>query len=152
MRRSLGWISLVYLPHLLEEAMTGMHDDPIIVAAWAQLSGLEPRHATYLVFQFMLALLLATSLAWSHGPLLQRVVLTVLSLSLLAESHHLARAIASSTWNSGLATSLIMPFVGALVLHRTFHRRKNPSCSNTSSSPWASRAWSSGSPPSSPPT
>ena len=55
MNRALAVASAFYLPHLLEEALTGMHDDALIVAAFAPLANLEPRHAAYLVFQLTFA-------------------------------------------------------------------------------------------------
>lgn len=38
MRRLLGLALVLYLPHLAEEALLGMHDDPIIRAAWTHFS------------------------------------------------------------------------------------------------------------------
>jgi len=118
MKRALGLIGAVYVPHLIDEALTGMHDDPLIVAAYTPLARLEPRHASYLVFQIMLSVALAMTFAWSRGRNAQRVVIALLGLALLAESHHVIRALVTLSYDSGLVTSLPMPFVGVLVLTR----------------------------------
>jgi hypothetical protein len=118
--RWLGLVLLVYLPHLVEEALTGMYDDPIIAYAFAPLAHLSPRHATYLVFQAMLLLLLATAWLTSLAPHGPRVVLALLGVALLAESHHVVRAIGSHAYNSGLVTSVPMPIVGALAIAHAF--------------------------------
>jgi Protein of unknown function with HXXEE motif len=120
MKRTLALIGAVYVPHLVEEAVTGMHDDRLIVAAYGPLSQLEPRHASYLVFQIMLAIAIGMTLAWSRGERGQRVVVALLGLALLAESHHVLRALVTLSYNSGLLTSLPMPFIGALAFARAF--------------------------------
>lgn len=120
MRRELALIGAVYVPHLVEEALTGMHDDRLIVSAYTPLSRLEPRHATYLVFQIMMVVSLAMTLAWSRGGNARRAVIGVLGIALLAESHHSIRALATMSYDSGLVTSIPMPFIGALVLWRAF--------------------------------
>ena len=73
MRPQRGLIELLalataaYVPHLIEEALTGMHDDPLVVAALAGLAQLSTRHAAYLVFQAMFVLVLASTLAFALG-------------------------------------------------------------------------------------
>jgi Protein of unknown function with HXXEE motif len=114
-RRELLLVTLVYTPHLLEEALTAMHDDPLIVAAYAPLSHLSARHASYLVFQVMLAMSLGIAVLVTLGHRGRAVVLATLAFSLLCESHHAVRALVSLTYNPGLVTSLPMPFVGAYV-------------------------------------
>jgi hypothetical protein len=120
MRRWLGLCLAAYAPHLLEEALTRMHDDPLIVAAFEPLSHLSPRHATYLVFQIMFTLLLSATLVFSLGGRPQRVLMALIAFAMLSEAHHVIRALASFQYNSGLVTSLPMPVVGALVLRRVF--------------------------------
>ena len=115
------WFALclaVYVPHVLEEALTGMCDDPIIAAAYRPLAQLSPRHASYLVFQVMLLLLLVALLIVSLGERGQRVVLGALAVALLCESHHLLRAALSLRYNPGLFTALPMPAVGAVALRK----------------------------------
>ena len=115
------WLLLVlaaYAPHLVEEALTGMSDDPLIVAAYAPFAGLSARHAAYLVFQLMLALSLGVALLTSLGGRAHVVLLAGLALALLAESHHVLRALVTHTYNSGLVTSLWMPIVGALLARK----------------------------------
>jgi len=118
-----AWLALAlagYAPHLAEESLTGMHDDPLIVAAFRPLSDLSARHATYLVFQIMLLLLLGTTLLFSLGGRPQRLVMLLLGVALLAESHHVIRALGTLQYNSGLATSLPLPVTGVLLLRRVF--------------------------------
>jgi len=122
--------------HLLEEALTGMHDDPIIVAAYAPFAPLGARHAAYLIFQVTFALGLLACALVALGA--RRIVAFAFGLVLLAESHHVLRAIYTHSANSGLVTSLALPVLGALLLGKL-------ACSTTSSSPWESVASSSGS-------
>jgi hypothetical protein len=117
-KRWLGLSLAVYVPHLIEEALTGMHDDPLLAAALGLLSALSARHAAYLVFQLMFVLLLVTTLLFSLGGRAQRLVMIALGLAMLAEAHHGIRAIATLHYNSGLATSLPLPVVGALLVRR----------------------------------
>jgi hypothetical protein len=115
------WLLLVlavYAPHLVEEALTGMHDDPIIVAAFTPFASLSARHAAYLVFQLMLALSLGVALLTSLGGPSHVVLRAGLAVALVAESHHILRALVAHTYNSGLITSLPMPVVGALLARR----------------------------------
>jgi hypothetical protein len=130
-KRLLLVAALAQLVHLTDEALTGMHDDPIIAAAYAPLAPLGPRHAAYLVFQITFALAVIAALS---PP---RLVHFVLGLALVAEGHHVIRAICTHHVNSGLFTSFPLPILGALV------------CFITSSSPWASAASSSALPRSS---
>ena len=123
MNRLLAIVLAFYLPHLLEEAITGMHDDPWIVAAYAPLAHLGARHAAYLVFQITFALGLVVTLLYAHGGSARRWVMGLLGLALLAEMHHPLRALVALSWNSGLATSLPLPFVAALVLHQVVTSR-----------------------------
>ena len=67
MTRWLGLCLAVYAPHLLEEALTRMYDDPLIVYAFEPLSHLSTRHSTYLVFQMMLAVALGMTFLFSLG-------------------------------------------------------------------------------------
>jgi hypothetical protein len=115
MNRWLGIAVAVYLPHLLEEALMGMHDDPLIVAAFAPLSQLSARHATYLCFQIMLAVLLAVAYLVGRGGFGRTLVLSGIALALLGESHHLVRALWTLHYNPGLFTAAPMPVVGALL-------------------------------------
>ena len=118
MTRWLALLLLVYAPHLLEEALTGMHDDPLIVAAFAPLALLSSRHAAYLVFQIMLAFSLGMALLVSVGERARPFLLAGLALALLCESHHVLRSLVSHAYNPGLVTSLPMPIVGIVVLAR----------------------------------
>ena len=105
-----------YVPHITEEALTGMHDDPGIVLALAPLASLSPRHAAYLTFQVMMLLLLATTLAFARGGKARLFVVGVLGASLVGEGHHLVHALFTLSYNSGLVTSLPMPLAGAFIL------------------------------------
>jgi hypothetical protein len=128
----------VYLPHLAEEALTGMHDDAIIV--WVAgvldrsdvLASLTPRHAVYLTFQLTLALLLVATWLTSLGGRWRDLVLFALGLSLLGESHHVVRWLVTHHASSGLVTSLPMPLLGVLILRRV---TSSPSPSHASPSP-----------------
>ncbi len=115
MTRWLLLVVAVYVPHLFEEAITRMYDDPVIVAAYALLAGLSPRHAAYLVFQLTLVLALAMALLVSMRGRSGRVVLAGLALALVGESHHLVRAIVTHAYNPGLVTALPMLLVGLLL-------------------------------------
>ena len=160
MDRRLALVLAVYAPHLVEEHVTGMWNDRLIRAAFAPLEALPARQSAYLVFQIMLAIGLAMTWAYSRGGRSRDAVLAGLGLSLLAESHHVVRAVGSFAYDSGLVTSLPMPLVGAFVLVsivRAPSRAANATppestrCSTTSSSPWESGASFSESRPSSPP-
>jgi hypothetical protein len=116
--RSLLLILAVYAPHLLEEALTGMYDDPIIVAAYAPLASLSARHAAYLVFQLMLVLALGMTLLATLGHRARSVLLGALAAALLGESHHILRALVTHAYNSGLVTATPMLVVGVLLARR----------------------------------
>ena len=124
MKPSIGLCLLAYAPHLVEEHATRMHDDPLIVFALRPLSHLTQREAAYMVFQVMMLLALGMTYLWSLGGRARDAVLFAVALALLGESHHVARALASLEYNSGLVTSLPMPFIGALVLRSLFVRRR----------------------------
>ncbi len=112
----IAWAFAAYLPHLLEEALTGMHEDPVVAPALSLLLELPPRHAVYLTFQLMMVLLLAAIVAYSRGGRPRLLVLGAIGVALLGEAHHVVRAVATLSPNSGLVTSLPMPFVGSLLL------------------------------------
>lgn len=118
MTRWLLLVLAVYAPHLLEEALTGMSDDPIIVAAYAPLASLSARHAAYIVFQLMLVLSLVMTLLASLGHRAHWVLQGGLAVALLGESHHILRALVAHTYNSGLVTALPMLIVGVLLARR----------------------------------
>jgi hypothetical protein len=117
-RRDLALCFALYVPHLAEEALTRMHDDPIVVTAFEPLSGLSSRHAAYLVFQVMLVLAIGMTLVFSLGGRARLAVMVGLGLAFVAESHHALRAARGLAYNPGLFTSLPMPIVGAYVLGR----------------------------------
>ena len=112
----LGLSLLWYLPHLAEEALTGMHDDPILAAALSPFAALSPRHAVYLMFQAMLAVTLGTTFLFARGGGARLAVMATLGAALVAEGHHALRALAALRYNSGLVTSLPMPLLGVYVL------------------------------------
>ena len=121
--RLLALAIALYLPHLTEEALTGMHDDPIVAAALAPLTELSPRHAAYLVFQAMIVVTLATALAFGKGGRWRLLVMFVVGTSLLAEVHHLIRVTFTLHYNPGLLTALPMPVLGAYVLYHIVRSR-----------------------------
>jgi hypothetical protein len=124
--RWLGLCLLAYAPHLLEEHLTGMHDDPLIVLAFDHaMAGLPAREAAYLVFQLMMIVMLTAAYLVGLGGRWRDAVMTVLALSLLAESHHLVRALTTLEYNAGALTSLPMPVLGAAILW-TLLRRSTP--------------------------
>jgi hypothetical protein len=129
MQRALLMCLLVYAPHLVEEHVAGMWNDPVIVAGLAAVSGMPARQAAYLVFQIMLGLGLLTTYAWGLGDRSRRLVLAALAVALLAEAHHIVRALADHHYNAGLVTSLPMPFAGALVLYGLFQRPRSAAAS-----------------------
>jgi hypothetical protein len=110
--------ALLHLAHLAEEGLRGMHDDPIIVAAYAWLSPLGARHAAYLVFQLAFGLGLVATVCVARGGRALRVVIGLFGLALVAEVHHPVRALLAGASNAGLLTSLPLPIVGALLLSR----------------------------------
>jgi hypothetical protein len=114
----LGLATAAYVPHLVEEALTGMHDDPLVVAALAGLAQLSTRHASYLVFQGMFVVVLASTLAFALGGRARLGVMSLLGVALVAEGHHVVRAGLTLRYDSGLLTSLPMPLLGAHVLKR----------------------------------
>jgi hypothetical protein len=116
---------VVYAPHLLEEHFTGMWNDALIVAAFEPLSGMPARQSAYLLFQLMLALSLGMTFLFRLGGKGRDFVMVGLAAALVAESHHIVRAIATHEYNSGLVTSLPMPVVGAVILWRLFRRRSD---------------------------
>jgi hypothetical protein len=114
----MGAVVALYLPHLAEEALTGMYDDPVIVRALSPLASLSARHSTYLVFQVTFALALAIGFVATLGERARLLVLGGMGVALLCEGHHVVRACVSLQTNPGLLTSLPMPILGALLLHR----------------------------------
>lgn len=106
----------VYVPHLLEEHLAGMADDPLIVAAFRPFESLPGRTAGYAIFQLTLVLGIAMTALAALGNRARALVVGGLGLALLAESHHLVRALAALEWNPGLATSAPMPVVGFFLL------------------------------------
>ncbi len=131
MNRRFSLVVLLYLPHLFEEALTGMHDDAPIAAAYAVFASLGPRHAAYLVFQVTFALALAAMALAAWGERSQRLLLGVLAIALVGEGHHLVRAISTLSYNPGLVTALPLPFAGAWLLRDLVSPRKVPACSPT---------------------
>jgi len=117
---------VVYAPHLLEEHLTGMWNDPLIVQAFAPLAALPARESAYLLFQVMLGLALLMTYAFSRGDMGRRIVLAPLAIALLCESHHLVRALTTHSYNSGLATALPMPLLGGWMLWRLAVRPAPP--------------------------
>ena len=116
---------VAYAPHLLEEHLTGMWNDAVIVTAFEPLSAMPARQAAYLLFQAMLALSLGMTFLVSLGGKWRDVVMVGLAAALVAEAHHVVRALATHEYNSGLVTSLPMPVVGAAILWRLFRRRSD---------------------------
>jgi hypothetical protein len=139
MKRLLFAAICVYAPHLLEEYLTRMWDDPLLAPALHLFAGWSVDHAVYCMFQVMFALLCITVLAFSYAGRPRNLVMTAFAVALLAESHHAIRFLISHQYNSGLVTSFAMPIVGALIFRKLFTKEKI-SCSSTSSSPWASGA------------
>jgi hypothetical protein len=117
-RYLLGLALGFYLPHLLEEAITGMHDDTLIVAAYDLVAPLGPRHAAYLVFQVTFALGLVMTVLLDRGVRGRVLVLGGLGIALLAETHHVVRAIVMHAYNSGLVTALPLPWIGLRLLRQ----------------------------------
>ncbi|HVY45384.1 MAG TPA: HXXEE domain-containing protein [Minicystis sp.] len=139
MKRPLAAILAVYAPHLIEEHVARVDDEPWMATALRPFAASSPEHAAYLVFQVMLAVGLAALLAWSVGGRPRRAVVALLGLALVAEAHHLIRFVATGRYNAGLFTALPMPAIGALVLATlTSSKESLPSCSSTSSSAWGS--------------
>ena len=122
MNRLLLLCLLVYAPHLVEEHVTRMCDDPILVRALGGLASMPARQAAYLVFQVMLAVALGMTYLFSRGGRSRDAVMIALGVALLAESHHLARWLVTREYNPGLLTALPMPFAGAWVLRAVFSR------------------------------
>lgn len=128
MKRSLAVALALLAPHLLEEALLGMHDDPVIVAAYAPIAHLGARHAAYLVFQTTLAVGLLATLLIALGGAAGRLAMGVLSVALLAEAHHAVRALWTWSPNVGLATSLPLPVFGALIASRVVRGARSRAC------------------------
>jgi len=119
--------SSAFLAHLTDEALFGMHDDPLIATAYAWLAPLGARHAAYLVFQITVAIGLGASLLVAAGGWGRRAVLFGFGLALLAEAHHPLRALLNGAGNAGLLTSLPLPILGALLLRRALSGRARSS-------------------------
>lgn len=109
--------------HLFEEAFTRMHEDPIIVAAYAPLAPLGARHAAYLVFQLAFASGLIATLLAASGPRPRLVLAFAFALILIGEAHHLLRALSTHHYLSGLLTSLPLPFLGVLLAGHVLIKR-----------------------------
>ena len=118
MTRWLGLCLVLYAPHLVEEAFTRMYDDRLIVTAFEPFAQLSARHATYLVFQIMMAVALGMTFFFSLGGRPRQSVMAVLAFALICESHHVVRALFTLQYDSGLVTSLPMPVVGALLMRK----------------------------------
>jgi hypothetical protein len=122
---------MFYVPHLLEEALTGMHDDAPIVTAYAWLASLGPRHAAYLVFQATFAVALSAVALVARGGRARAAVLAALGVALLGEGHHVVRALITTSYNPGLVTGLAMPCVGVFLLQSLHRLSKDVPCSTT---------------------
>jgi hypothetical protein len=121
------WLGLgvaFYVAHLVEEALTRMYDDPLIVAAFLPFSHLSARHAAYAVLQVSLAVALTAALLFSAGGRSRVVVAGGLVLALLAESHHAIRGLATLQYNSGLLTSFPLPLLGLAAVRRVVGDRR----------------------------
>ncbi len=138
MNRLLFACICVYVPHLAEEYFTRMYDDPIVAFALAPFADWSVRHAAYAMFQVMLVLSLAMTLAFAAGRSSRNAVMLVLAFSLTCESHHVVRWLLSHHYNSGLVTSFPMPVLGLFIASTLFRKRRIPQCSTTSFSRWAS--------------
>jgi hypothetical protein len=126
MNRMMKFCLALYAPHLLEEALTRMVDDPIIVLAFGAFAHLSSRQAAYLVFQIMLVVSLAMTYLFSLGGRWRSAVMILLAVALLGESHHILRWLVSHQYNSGLVSSLPMPVLGALILRAIFRDAPAP--------------------------
>jgi hypothetical protein len=124
MERWLLPVLVVYVPHLLEEHLTGMWNDPLIKRAFEPLAALPAGEATYATFQAMLVVALGMTYAFSRGGLARRAVLASLGIALVCEAHHLVRAAATLSYNSGLLTALPMPLLGGWLLWKLFATSK----------------------------
>ena len=127
MNRRFALVAALYLAHMLEEAFTGMHDDAPIVNAYALLAPLGERHAAYAVFQLTFAIMLGAVTLAARGERGKRAVLGALALALVAEGHHLVRAVLTASYNPGLLTALLLPFAGAGVLRALAASREGSS-------------------------
>jgi hypothetical protein len=119
-----------YVLHLVEESLTGMSNDPLIVAAYALLAHLGGRHAAYLVFQITWALGLVMTLVYASGWRGRRLVIGVFALGLLAEAHHAMRALVQPPASPGLLTSLPLPILGALIARNLYITRRKSNASS----------------------
>jgi hypothetical protein len=122
MKRWLLLVLVVYAPHLLEEHLTGMWNDPLIARALEPVAALPAREAAYATFQAMLIVALVMTYAFSRGGLARRAVLGSLAVALVCEAHHLVRAAATLSYNSGLLTALPMPILGGFLLWKLVAR------------------------------
>lgn len=68
------------------------------------------------MFQLMLLITLVSTLLFSSGRRGQLLVMSVLGVALVAESHHLIRACLTLQYNPGLLTSAPMPLFGIRIL------------------------------------
>ena len=118
MSRGLGWALALYLPHLAEEYARGMYDDPIVALAYRPLTALPPRQGAYLLFQLMLVLALGMAFLVAQGGRGRAAVEALLAVALLAETHHLLRALFTGHANPGLWTAAPMPVLGVVTLRR----------------------------------
>jgi len=105
-----------YAPHLLEEHVSGMADEPWIRLVFEPLEQMPTPAAAYLVFQATFVLMLAMTALYALGGRARALVLFVLGLALLAESHHVVRALFTFEWNPGLLTAAPMPIVGFVLV------------------------------------
>lgn len=126
MRRLLALTLVLFVPHLVEEALTQMHDDPMMAAALAPFAELTSRHAAYLVFQLMLVLTLGVTLLFSLDGKARLLVMAALGVALVAEGHHLVRALFSLHYQSGLLTAFPMPLFGGYLLRRVVLAWRGP--------------------------
>ena len=116
----------LYVPHIADEALTGMYDDPMMVRALAPFAELSPRHAAYLTFQLMMLLAFAMTLAFARPGKPRLAVLGLVAATLVGEAHHVIRAVATLQTNSGLFTSLPMPLFGVYLLTRVRAALRDP--------------------------
>lgn len=106
----------VYAPHLLEEHVADMANDPIILAVTSPFMHVPVGEAMYATFQATLIFSLVMLALYAVGGWARMLVLAGLGVALLAEAHHLVRAALTLSWNAGLFTAAPMPLLGAALL------------------------------------
>ena len=103
---------VLWIAHGVEELTTGFYNvDSHVKFMFGFVERLSPLHASFLVFQIMLWILLIISYLLIRGPKWQLRLMIIPGLILIYELHHVYKAFEISGYYPGLITALFFPII-----------------------------------------